>query len=41
MAGAFFLYATIAAAAFVFVYVCLPETRGRSLEYMEELFHTK
>jgi hypothetical protein len=41
MAGAFFLYAAIAAAAFVFVYVCLPETRGRSLEYMEELFHTK
>ncbi|CAL4906369.1 unnamed protein product [Urochloa decumbens] len=41
MAGAFYLYAAIAAASFVFVYVCLPETRGRSLEDMEELFHTK
>jgi len=37
----FHLYAAIAAAAFVFVYACLPETRGRSLEDMEELFHTK
>ncbi|CAL5093362.1 unnamed protein product [Urochloa decumbens] len=41
MAGAFYLYAAIAAASFVFVYTCLPETRGRSLEDMEELFHTK
>nr|CAB3462189.1 unnamed protein product [Digitaria exilis] len=41
MAGAFYLYGAIAAAAFVFVYTCLPETRGRSLEDMEELFHTK
>jgi sugar porter (SP) family MFS transporter len=40
MAGAFYLYAAIAAASFVFVYACLPETRGRSLEDMEELFHT-
>jgi sugar porter (SP) family MFS transporter len=41
MAGAFYIYAAIAAAAFVFVYACLPETRGRSLEDMEELFHTR
>ncbi|KAG8048795.1 hypothetical protein GUJ93_ZPchr0009g519 [Zizania palustris] len=41
MAGAFYLYAAIAAASFVFIYACLPETRGRSLEDMEELFHTK
>jgi sugar porter (SP) family MFS transporter len=41
MAGAFYLYAAIAAASFVFVYACLPETKGRSLEDMEELFHTK
>ncbi|KAK3136591.1 hypothetical protein QOZ80_5BG0439040 [Eleusine coracana subsp. coracana] len=41
MAGAFYLYAAVAVAAFVFVYACLPETRGRSLEDMEELFHTK
>ncbi|XP_006664062.2 polyol transporter 5-like [Oryza brachyantha] len=41
MAGAFYLYAAIAAASFVFIYACLPETRGRNLEDMEELFHTK
>ncbi|CAN6338435.1 unnamed protein product [Urochloa humidicola] len=41
MAGAFYLYAAVSAAAFVFVYTCLPETRGRSLEDMEVLFHTK
>ncbi|WVZ90379.1 hypothetical protein U9M48_036686 [Paspalum notatum var. saurae] len=41
MAGVFYLYAAIAAASFVFIYACLPETRGRSLEDMEELFHTK
>jgi sugar porter (SP) family MFS transporter len=41
MAGAFYLYSAVAAASFVFVYACLPETRGRSLEDMEELFHTK
>jgi hypothetical protein len=27
-----------AAAAWVFVYACLPETKGRSLEEMEALF---
>jgi len=41
MAGAFYLYAAVAAASFVFIYTCLPETMGRSLEDMEELFHTK
>ncbi|KAJ1265517.1 hypothetical protein BS78_08G082000 [Paspalum vaginatum] len=41
MAGVFYLYAAIAAASFVFIFACLPETRGRSLEDMEELFHTK
>ncbi|CAN6381882.1 unnamed protein product [Urochloa humidicola] len=38
MAGCFFLYAGAAVAACVFVYLRLPETRGRSLENMEELF---
>ncbi|KAL6654538.1 hypothetical protein ACP70R_008003 [Stipagrostis hirtigluma subsp. patula] len=38
MAGCFFLYAGVAAAACVFVYAQLPETRGRSLEGMDELF---
>ncbi|XBI79397.1 hypothetical protein VPH35_088874 [Triticum aestivum] len=41
MAGAFYLYAAVAAASFVFIYTCLPETRGRNLEDMEQLFRTK
>ncbi|TVU50050.1 hypothetical protein EJB05_01404, partial [Eragrostis curvula] len=41
MAGAFYLYAAIAATAFVFIYTCVPETKGHSLEDMEDLFHTK
>uniref|UniRef100_A0A0E0F7V7 Major facilitator superfamily (MFS) profile domain-containing protein n=1 Tax=Oryza meridionalis TaxID=40149 RepID=A0A0E0F7V7_9ORYZ len=39
MAGCFFLYAGVAAAACVFVHARLPETRGRSLEDMDALFH--
>ncbi|KAF2911827.1 polyol transporter 5-like [Oryza sativa Japonica Group] len=38
MAGCFFVYAGAAVAAWVFVYVRLPETRGRSLEDMDVLF---
>ncbi|KAL6907787.1 hypothetical protein ACP4OV_001957 [Aristida adscensionis] len=38
MPGCFFLYAGVAAAAFAFVYARMPETRGRSLEDMDELF---
>ncbi|CAN6373528.1 unnamed protein product [Urochloa humidicola] len=38
MPGCFFLYAGVTAAAFVFVYARLPETKGRSLEDMEVLF---
>ncbi|CAN6225612.1 unnamed protein product [Urochloa humidicola] len=38
MAGCFFLYAGAAVAACVFVYLRLPETRGRSLEDMNKLF---
>lgn len=38
MPGCFFLYAAVTAAAFVFVYTRLPETKGRSLEDMEVLF---
>jgi sugar porter (SP) family MFS transporter len=38
MAGCFFLYAGAAVAAWVFVYVRLPETRRRSLEDMDQLF---
>jgi sugar porter (SP) family MFS transporter len=36
--GSFFLYGGIAAAAFVFFYTCLPETRGKTLEETSKLF---
>ncbi|CAL4986360.1 unnamed protein product [Urochloa decumbens] len=38
MPGCFLVYASVAAGASVFVYVRLPETRGRNLEDMEVLF---
>jgi SP family galactose:H+ symporter-like MFS transporter len=37
--GTFFLYGGIAAAAWVFVYFLAPETRGRTLEQIEEHWH--
>ncbi|XVF67379.1 hypothetical protein PTKIN_Ptkin10aG0116100 [Pterospermum kingtungense] len=36
--GAFFLFAGIAAVGWVFLYTCMPETRGKTLEEMEWLF---
>ncbi|KAI4314865.1 hypothetical protein L6164_027730 [Bauhinia variegata] len=39
--GAFFMFAGISAVAWVFFYVFLPETKGRSLEEMEALFSKK
>ncbi|XP_042449028.1 polyol transporter 5-like [Zingiber officinale] len=36
--GSFFLYAGVAAVAWVFFFTCLPETRGRTLEDIENLF---
>lgn len=38
MAGSFYIFAGCAGASWVFVYVFLPETKGRSLEEMEALF---
>ncbi|CAM0871737.1 unnamed protein product [Alopecurus aequalis] len=38
LAGGFFLYASVAAAGWVFMFWFLPETRGRSLENTEMLF---
>ncbi|CAI9765524.1 unnamed protein product [Fraxinus pennsylvanica] len=38
--GAFFLYAGIAAVAWVFFYTLFPETQGKTLEEMETLFGT-
>ncbi|XP_037369230.1 proton myo-inositol cotransporter [Talpa occidentalis] len=36
--GAFFLYAGFAALGLLFVYGCLPETKGKTLEEIESLF---
>lgn len=36
--GAFFLYAGFAAVGLLFVYGCLPETKGKKLEEIESLF---
>ncbi|KAL0378112.1 UNVERIFIED_CONTAM: putative polyol transporter 6 [Sesamum radiatum] len=36
--GAFYLFAGVSVVAWFFVYFCLPETMGRSLEEMEEVF---
>lgn len=36
--GAFWLYASIATAGWVWLYYCMPETKGRSLEEIELLF---
>ncbi|KAF8783981.1 hypothetical protein HU200_000075 [Digitaria exilis] len=38
MANSFYIFAVFTVAAWVFVYTCLPETKGRSLEEMEALF---
>jgi MFS family permease len=37
-AGTFFAFSGICAAGFVFVAMCVPETKGRSLEEVEALF---
>ncbi|XP_048222398.1 proton myo-inositol cotransporter isoform X2 [Perognathus longimembris pacificus] len=39
--GAFFLYAGFAAVGLVFVYGCLPETKGKKLEEIESLFDNR
>ncbi|XP_072978910.1 probable polyol transporter 6 [Typha angustifolia] len=38
--GAFFMFAGIAILAWIFFFFCCPETRGRPLEDMEEVFST-
>ncbi|GJM95567.1 hypothetical protein PR202_ga12323 [Eleusine coracana subsp. coracana] len=38
MAGSFYIFAAFSGLAWVFVYACLPETKGKSLEEMEALF---
>uniref|UniRef100_A0A8C5M6J1 Proton myo-inositol cotransporter n=1 Tax=Leptobrachium leishanense TaxID=445787 RepID=A0A8C5M6J1_9ANUR len=39
--GAFFLYAGFAAVGLVFIYGCLPETKGKKLEEIESLFENR
>ncbi|KAL2102540.1 hypothetical protein ACEWY4_001708 [Coilia grayii] len=39
--GAFFLYASLALLGFLFIYGCLPETKGRRLEEVESLFENQ
>lgn len=41
LAGAFFLYASLAALGLAFVYGCLPETKGKKLEEIESLFDSR
>ncbi|XP_021740538.1 probable polyol transporter 4 isoform X1 [Chenopodium quinoa] len=38
VAGTFFVFAVISALSIVFVYKCVPETRGKSLEEIEVMF---
>lgn len=39
--GAFFLYSSLAVLGFIFIYGCLPETKGRRLEEIEALFENQ
>ncbi|KAJ8393395.1 hypothetical protein AAFF_G00061170 [Aldrovandia affinis] len=39
--GAFFLYSGLALLGFLFVFSCLPETKGRRLEEVESLFESR
>lgn len=41
IAGAFFLYAGFAATGLLFIYGCLPETKGKKLEEIESLFDNR
>ena len=39
--GTFFLFAVINVASLIFVLLCLPETRGKSLEQIEQDLHRR
>ena len=38
VAGTFFVFAVVSAISVVFVYTCVPETKGKSLEEIELMF---
>uniref|UniRef100_A0A4W3HIJ7 Major facilitator superfamily (MFS) profile domain-containing protein n=1 Tax=Callorhinchus milii TaxID=7868 RepID=A0A4W3HIJ7_CALMI len=41
IAGVFFLYAALSGLGVIFIYGCLPETKGKKLEEIESLFEHK
>lgn len=41
VAGVFFIFSAVSALAVLFVYTCVPETKGKSLEQIELLFKDK
>ena len=41
VAGVFFIFSAVSALAVLFVYTCVPETKGKSLEQIELLFNDK
>jgi MFS transporter, SP family, major inositol transporter len=41
ISGTFFIFAVIGALSFVFIWTMVPETRGRTLEQLEEQFRAK
>jgi predicted MFS family arabinose efflux permease len=41
ISGTFFMFAVIGALSFLFIWTMVPETRGRTLEQLEEDFREK
>lgn len=38
VAGVFFIFSAVSVVSVVFVYVCVPETKGKTLEQIELMF---
>jgi len=41
MPGTFYLFAGVSALCSIFIYFCVPETKGKTLEEIVESFHVK